>query len=218
MIDRVSNVWTRLPPHFRIEHSLHPHIQRTPFELDLLLNNRLQYLQVLFLLHGAESHGGESLLEISEEMLSLVVDAIVLRDRLVNSGVSLIWKVSNYGLRAAGMVSLSLLRSRRASMSRQLGDKTIQNLCVLVSEIQGGGFVSEGEPNFDLLNRAASSIQRLLTQFLRQWSTPTLQPDSQRQDEQPEQGHFPLLDATLPLHPWETDIDFWELLAEHPIM
>lgn len=38
------------------------------------------------------------LLKISEEILSLVVEAMMRRDYLVNSGTSLVWKVCSIGI------------------------------------------------------------------------------------------------------------------------
>jgi hypothetical protein len=97
---RARNLWSRLPENFRLEGSMLSCKRRNAFEQDFLLNARLTYLQIFFLLHDRESIQRDSLgsvgdiLAISQEMLSLVVEAIVLRDRLVNSGTGLVWKVS----------------------------------------------------------------------------------------------------------------------------
>jgi hypothetical protein len=71
---------------------------RTPFERDFLVHTRLNHLQILFLLRlmlvRRLSEPDSQLLAVSQEILSLVVEAVVLRDRIVNSGTGLIWKVS----------------------------------------------------------------------------------------------------------------------------
>ena len=67
------------------------------FERDLLASIRLDQLHVLFLLQlsflDTLTEPDSSILDISDQMLSLVVDAILLRDQLVNSGTGLVWKV-----------------------------------------------------------------------------------------------------------------------------
>lgn len=81
--------------------TLRPFEHRSPFDNDFLLDMRLTYLQILFLLKSSgvtDEHNDANsttieLLEICQEMLALVVEAIVLRNHLVNSGTSLLWKV-----------------------------------------------------------------------------------------------------------------------------
>lgn len=215
MIAQAISLWSRLPEHFKITDTLPLHDRHTPYELDLLLDCRLQYLQILLLLYGGTRRDGLEILDVSEEIMSLVVDAVILRDRIVNSGTSLIWKVSNFGLRAAGLIALSLLRIRRGSSMRPLGKRAVPDLCVIVREIQGGGFVAQGEPNFDLLFRAASSIQRLLNQILPDLSAPERITDPQQSG--PVQDGLPLLDTMLPLDTWETELGFWQWLDEQPV-
>jgi hypothetical protein len=85
-----------LPNNFKLATSLQD-CQRDPFERDFLAGTQLDYLHTLFLLHLVSlrqlSEPDELLLRIASDMLSLVVQVIVLRDRLVNSGTCLIWKV-----------------------------------------------------------------------------------------------------------------------------
>lgn len=72
---------------------------RNPFEQDFLISTRLNHLHVLFLLHllylSCPTDPNPKFVEISEEMLSLVVEAMILRGQVINSGTSLVWKVSN---------------------------------------------------------------------------------------------------------------------------
>ena len=88
--------WEALPQRFRLNGSLKTYIG-TPFERDFLVSARLNYLHVFFLLRLASQQHvpspDESLVDISLAMLSLVVEAVVLRDHLANSGTGLVWKV-----------------------------------------------------------------------------------------------------------------------------
>lgn len=71
----------------------------TPFERDFLAGTRLNHLHVLFLLRllflDTVAEPDVAIIDISEQMLSLVVDTMLLRDQLVNSGTGLVWKVNN---------------------------------------------------------------------------------------------------------------------------
>lgn len=72
------------------------------FEQDFLVGTRLDYLHTLFLLELSSqrkmSEPDESILKVAGEMLSHVVELIILRDCLVNSGTCLIWKVCLFHL------------------------------------------------------------------------------------------------------------------------
>ncbi|EKG15158.1 hypothetical protein MPH_07604, partial [Macrophomina phaseolina MS6] len=87
--------WAALPQHFRLEGSLKT-CDRRPVERDFLVSTRLNHLHVLFLLRLALVHRTSEpdarLLVISANMLNLVMEAVVLKDRLANSGTSLVWK------------------------------------------------------------------------------------------------------------------------------
>ena len=104
MNTELTQLWSELPQHMRLEGSLRTHKHRGAFEQDFLLFARLDWLQVRFLLGSGEllhrsadaPQNHETILAVSGEMLSLVVEAIVSRDHLVNSGTGLVWKVSRY--------------------------------------------------------------------------------------------------------------------------
>lgn len=96
---RATNLWFALPPAMRLQG--HPEaLQETtykPLTREIMLNSRLTFLQVLFLLHGGASdlgHRSPAVFEVAEEMLALVVWSIVFRDRLVLSSTAIVWKVS----------------------------------------------------------------------------------------------------------------------------
>lgn len=93
---RIEMQWQELPPNFKLSTCLR-NCHASRFERDFLVGTRLDYLHTLFLLDlvasGRTTEPDRSLLVIAGEMLSLVVEAIILRHRLVNSGSSFIWKV-----------------------------------------------------------------------------------------------------------------------------
>lgn len=89
-----------LSPQFRLQGALKA-CTRSPVECDFLVSARLNHLHILLLLNVAlQRHVSEPdtrLVIISANMLSLVIQAILLKERLANSGTSLIWKVGcNY--------------------------------------------------------------------------------------------------------------------------
>lgn len=92
----LEQLWLELPAHFRLTTSLAAS-RGTPFERDFLANQRLEYLHTHFLLGLIElqkhPEPNESLLGVAGEMLSLIIEIILLRNKLVNSGTSWLWKV-----------------------------------------------------------------------------------------------------------------------------
>ncbi len=94
---RAEQQWEALPPQFRLESSLKQCAQ-SPFDRDFLAHVRLNHLHVLFLLRllllNTLTEPDIPIIETAGQMLSLVVELILLRDQLTNSGTGLIWKVS----------------------------------------------------------------------------------------------------------------------------
>ena len=88
--------WDALPAHFRFEGSL-KQSNNSPFERDFLINIRLNFLHISFLLQclllRRFAEPDVSIIGVAEEILHLVVEAILLREELVNSGTGLDWKV-----------------------------------------------------------------------------------------------------------------------------
>jgi len=99
---RAESLWHSLPDQLRLQNSVVPYQDRSSCERDLLLGMRLTFLQTLFLTKTVAVTRGNltsekeelDLLQISREMLALTVEAVILRDQLVNSGTSLLWKVT----------------------------------------------------------------------------------------------------------------------------
>ena len=93
----VERQWSALPQRFKLGTSLRE-CPLNPFERDFLVSTRLDYLHTILLLDLSVvqniSEPSDSLLSTAREMLSHVVDTVVLRERLVNSGTCLIWKGS----------------------------------------------------------------------------------------------------------------------------
>lgn len=89
--------WSALPERFRMVDGSSDRII-TPFERDFLISLKLNHLHVMFLLQrlllDRMSEPDGPLIEIAQQMLALVVEAILKRDDLANSGTNLNWKVS----------------------------------------------------------------------------------------------------------------------------
>lgn len=70
---------------------------QSPFERDFLAHVRLNHLHVIFLLRllllNTPTEPDILIIQTAGQMLALVVEAILLRDQLTNSGTGLIWKV-----------------------------------------------------------------------------------------------------------------------------
>ncbi|KFY41746.1 hypothetical protein V495_04814 [Pseudogymnoascus sp. VKM F-4514 (FW-929)] len=221
---RAEEQWQTLPPHFKLMTSLKD-CHLGPFERDFLAGARLDHLHIRFLLCLVSlrhiSEPDDSLLEVAFEMLSLVVETIVLRERLVNSGTSLIWKVSFYGLPAAGIISLALLNPSSSGKSiRPLQrSKMLQDLSVLVAEVRTGAFIQAGEPNFALFTRATQTIQILLNILMGGELAPRIpeaEPTPLSPQNLPPDQPIDDWDPWINNDPWEFEIDFWANLAEHP--
>ncbi|KAL3440661.1 hypothetical protein BJX65DRAFT_26051 [Aspergillus insuetus] len=172
-----------LPTHFQLRGSLRkptPTTSKDPFERDFLAAVRLNHLHVLFLLSLLQLHTpaepDETIIEIAEDTVLIIVDLILLRDQIVNSGTSLVWKIAYYGLPAAGILLLAMLRGRSphpypANQQQQRPvplsvplprPRAIQHLTILAAELQAGSIIEPREPNFDLMCKAMQTIQSFL--------------------------------------------------------
>lgn len=166
---------------------------------------RLHHLHVLFLLRllllKSPTEPDLPIIEIAGQMLTLVVEIILLRDHLTNSGTGLIWKVAYYGLPAAGIMLLAMLKQH---MPRAHRTRTLQDLSVFVAEVQIGTIVRPGDPNYALLSKATRTIQRFL--------------DSTHSDPVPVEsvGQGDEWAALLSQDLWDFEAGFWQSLADHP--
>ncbi|KAH8891240.1 hypothetical protein GQ53DRAFT_841627 [Thozetella sp. PMI_491] len=207
--------WSYLPPHFRLEKNWKSQ-GKTPFERDFLVHTRLNHLQIIFLLRlmlvGRLSEPDASLLAVAQEIVSLVVETVVLRDYIVNSGTGLIWKVAHYGLPAAGIISLALLNNTIGRAEDGLSrPKMLRDLNVLVAEVQMGGIVLRGDPNYALLSSATLTIQNVLGVVADQSRTES-NLSQHMVGTSSDAGWDPWMNGEI----WEFEQDFWRNLADHP--
>ncbi len=95
---RADALWEALPAQFRVEGSFQ-RSKTSQFQRDFVVSIRLNYLRISFLLERlllrrlAEPQ--EAIINVAQQMLHLVVEAILLREELSNSGTGLDWKVCN---------------------------------------------------------------------------------------------------------------------------
>ncbi|CVK99227.1 uncharacterized protein FPRN_03716 [Fusarium proliferatum] len=215
--------WSSLPQHFRLEMPMKSY-DRPAAELDLMLGAKLNHLHVLFLQRLAlvrrVSEPDTQLRNIAQEILGLVVEAVLFKDHLVHSGTSLTWKVVYYGLAAAGVTCLSLLQNQQPAEHEAVASpKVLRDLGVLVAEIEFGTLVYKEDANYALLAGATQTIKNILDSISRsrlsQRRLTVQAPDSTVQDD-PELGSTSWdLWGTGNLQDFDTN--FWLMLAEHPL-
>ncbi|KAJ3495938.1 hypothetical protein NLG97_g3030 [Lecanicillium saksenae] len=216
--NRTELQWTALPSSFRMDGSL-KNFSRGAWEWDFLASTRLGYLHVLFLLRllclGSPASPDAAFVAISKEILSLVVEVIVLRNQLVcSTGTSFEWRLAHYGLPAIGIIMLAMLKKNMVCDAMQEA-QVIRDLGIVVTEVDLGTIVRPMEPNYALLSRATDTIKKFLVRFYsqdRQATTPCGLGDPQTIPE----GSFWSLEGQL--EPWDFEMNFWDNLAEHPSM
>lgn len=169
--DKAQAQWLALPPHFRLESSL-KQCNQAPVVRDFILNARLNQLHILFLLRMAVTRSrpesDPALVSTAAEILTLIVEALMQKDYLVNSGTSLVWKVAYYGLSAAGVICLWLLHQSSKTQPHPNVDtsKVFQSLSVLVVEMETGVLIETDDPNYKLLVDASKTIGCLLSRLI----------------------------------------------------
>ncbi|RSL68611.1 hypothetical protein CEP54_002641 [Fusarium duplospermum] len=216
-----ETLWKALPTKFKLQGPLKQSNQ-SPVITDFLVSARLNYMHISFLLRLVLIRGkaqfDTTLSIISAEMLGIVVEAIILKHRLLNSGTSLVWKVAYYGLAAAGALCLWLLNespeTRNSGVSRS---KVFRHPSVLVAEVEAGTLVEADDSNYKLLVSASKTISTLLDQILQgtigrqrrdgDVFDPSLLAGIRNQTE-----WSPWDNAALQ----EFELDFWMNLAGHP--
>lgn len=225
--------WSSLPSHFRPQDPLKLY-DRTPIERDFMVSAKLNHFHVKFLLRLAvlrqPAESDSQLLSAANSILKLTVEQILHRDRLRNSGTSLVWRVSHphtflhganlyqvayYGLPAAGTICLSLIKGSLTATSSEISNAEVfQNLSVLVAEVESGAFVSFEHPNYLLLSRAVQTIKSVLSRILSgELNNSTANEPAPRDVATEPADWIPWNDQT-----WDFEIDFWRNLAEHPML
>ncbi|KAJ5239473.1 hypothetical protein N7468_004092 [Penicillium chermesinum] len=210
---RAEAQWQALPAHFRLQSSL-KQCGQGPFERDFVAHVRLNHLHVLFLLRllllNTLAEPDIPIIETAAQMLALVVEVILLRDQLTNSGTGLIWKVAYYGLPAAGIILLALLKQHSLTPQGVSRTKILQDLSVFVAEVQIGTIVQPGDPNYALLSKAAQTIQR----FLDSIHSDSVQVQTVPERDEGSDDWTALLSQDL----WDFEAGFWQSLADHPAL
>ena len=88
--------YSSLPRQFQFRNNLRDSTLST-FERDFIGSVQLNHLHTLFLLNllllSTPTEPDPTLVDIAEQILSVTVDMVLLRDQLTNSGTCLLWKV-----------------------------------------------------------------------------------------------------------------------------
>lgn len=111
--------WNAVPENYRLQGSLKA-CDRRPVERDFMVNMKLNYLHIHFLLRRAllrpmSTAPAPELFRVSKDMLGLVIETTMLKDQIINSGTSLVWKVLQRSLQSRWICSLTLLLNLRSS-------------------------------------------------------------------------------------------------------
>lgn len=110
--------WLALPRYFQL-HGPMKSYDVQPIVLDRILGAKLNHLHVLFLLRLAlvrrMSEPDPEINKVAADMLNLVIEAVMLKDSLVNSGTSLVWKVS---VRFTGFLTKVLTSAAKGCLLR----------------------------------------------------------------------------------------------------
>ncbi|KAE8164039.1 hypothetical protein BDV40DRAFT_311126 [Aspergillus tamarii] len=205
--------WNAVPENYRLQGSLKA-CDRRPVERDFMVNMKLNYLHIHFLLRRAllrpmSTAPAPELFRVSKDMLGLVIETTMLKDQIINSGTSLVWKVVYYGLSAAGFISLTLANQSYANTTLQMDmSRVFQDLSILVGEVECGTLVYIDSPNYALLSQATQTIKclldRMITPFNASHSMTILN-----------DGSWGLWDDSSFQ---DFEINFWHNLAEHPFL
>ncbi|KAI5864723.1 hypothetical protein GGS23DRAFT_460386 [Durotheca rogersii] len=180
----------------------------------------------MFLLHLALVRRIEELdvqlIVILATILSLVIETVILRENLANSGTSLLWRIVYYGLAAAGIICISLARQSLKVASREVSiSKVIQDLSVLVVEVDAGALVQPGDPNYALLTGPTKTIKAVLDKLM---SNALLENPVDQQTTEPSAGFSSASNNDGCWNDWDNfqpqdfESDFWINLAGHPFL
>jgi hypothetical protein len=123
-------------------------------------------------------------------------------------------QVAHFGLPAAGVISLALLRRSGTSTPTRIKSKMIQDLCVLVAELRSGAIISPGDSCFESFTQATSTISSILDSSLTLASPPKSHMANMQGSTSFDIGNNWNPDITF--EPWDFETDFWENLATHP--
>ncbi|KAH7243815.1 hypothetical protein B0J15DRAFT_565102, partial [Fusarium solani] len=209
--------WNSLPAHFRVQDGIRNHSD-SPFQRDFIASIRLNYLHVSFLLRRLGwdrlSEPNAPLIEVAIEMLKLVVELVMLREELSNSGTKLSWKIAHYGLPAAGIILLAMLNPHSTPPClRTTRSSVLQDLTVLTLEIEKGTVAKAGDANYALLTKATQTIHRFLDFTLSDKRAVQLTTVPQLPEGLQNAGTW---EQQLGQDFLESELSFWDNMADHP--
>ncbi|KAI8712229.1 hypothetical protein NCS52_01320600 [Fusarium sp. LHS14.1] len=209
--------WNSLPAHFRLQDGIRNH-SNSPFQRDFMASIRLNHLHVSFLLRRLGwdrlSEPNAPLIEVTTEMLKLVVELVMLREELSNSGTNLSWKIAHYGLPGAGIILLAMLNPHSTpSCLRTTRSSVLQDLTVLTMEIEKGTVAKAGDANYALLTKATQTIHLFLAFTLSDKTATQLSIVPQLSEEVQNAGSW---EQQLGQDFLESELSFWDSMADHP--
>lgn len=122
-------------------------------------------------------------------------------------------KIAHYGLPAAGIILVATLAQPVVpGCFQESYPRIVQDLSVLAAELERGTIVKPKDPNYALISKATQAIHKFLG-FIHG-------SDGRREQNAPPQTPGPLEDASwfpqLGQDLWDSEIGFWQELAEHP--
>jgi hypothetical protein len=121
--------------------------------------------------------------------------------------------VAHYGLPAAGIILLAILKQRQTFKTAQWSRAQVwQQLSILVGEIQMGTIVQPGDPNYALFSKATQTIQRCLDTVRFNEIIPTPEMRSGQLANHAEANWALRLSPDI----WNLDFEVWENLSVHP--
>ncbi|KAL1896100.1 hypothetical protein Sste5346_004840 [Sporothrix stenoceras] len=177
---KIADAWWELPSYLAVPPTEVWRARRPGQQTDTLYLIRLYYLQTLFLIEWTASVHGTSNLDalfvVASDLLAWVNEAIIMRERLNRLGLNtLAWRVSAFGLPAAGALAKCLLAGSSSGTSTATFTKAIRDLSVLIAHMDYLYDSSDG--NDKLFSRAKGILIRVLES--------TLSPKRRRTDAAP---------------------------------
>ena len=128
-------------------------------------------------------------------------------------------QVAYYGLAAAGIICLAMMRPSRNEDAHYIA-MAIQNLHVLVASVGTGAIVDIEDHNYSLLSRATLTIRNLLGRI----ASGEFHRSPIDQIAGDLQSHVQAADSETPWAAWDSqgfqdfEAEFWTNLADHPFL
>ncbi|OAA53612.1 Zn(2)-C6 fungal-type DNA-binding domain protein [Niveomyces insectorum RCEF 264] len=171
---KIEEAWNELPPFLAVPAREVWMTRRPGQETDALYLIRLYYLQTIFLIEWTASiHGTgdfDSLFAVASDLLAWVNEALTMRECLNRLGLNtLAWRVSAFGLPAAGALAKCMLAGSHQPPQRRQSSSTfikaVRDLSVLIAHMDYLYDSSDG--NYKLFRRAKGILIRVVESTLR---------------------------------------------------